>query len=646
MFILFRVLFQCVVFMKPAFQGISFFDEEYFAQGTIEEPFWKKGSRKNSIAQGTIEYLVIVGVIVVLSLVVVGLVSNSFDSFSNISSVSSRVAQSSGLISISEAVVDSDGNGLVSLGNSSGGLLIITKLSVEGVDVNYEDVSLSQGESKTFSLSGLGSGCSCVGFEGQTKTCEVIVYAQSEYGLEKQFTTNVSVDCVPDAVATNQNAVVEPLPGGDVVAPLVLLLSPVDGNVWGSSSTIVFDFNVWDESDVNVCSLLVDGVDVNSVVPVVGLNSVSYGLGDANYLWDVNCVDEWGNSGNASSDFDLSVDFVVDYEITNCLQLQDMNLDLDGAYVLMNDVNCYDDTQVSGGYLYNGGSGFLPVGDVTNKFTGTLDGNYHTINELYINRTSTEYIGLFGYTEGAALSNFGIVGGTLAGMNFVGALIGQDINSTISRCYSTTNFSIGDGWNWGFYVGGLIGDMNGGTLDESYTTGNVSNAGWAGGLVGIQHGGAVSNCYSTGNVFGARDMAGGISSSLWNLGTISNCYSTGNVGVNYYVVGGIAGQIFELATTIDNCFTTGDISGDGRDVEGGILASDSGTGSTVTNSYYTWTGSGSGNVFGTFEAGGDTVFYNSTHAVYTGSPAWDFVNVWDICEGASYPFLQWENRSC
>lgn len=42
--------------------------------------------------QGTIEYLVIIGVVIVLSLVVVGLVITQVDNSSNVSSVSSEVA--------------------------------------------------------------------------------------------------------------------------------------------------------------------------------------------------------------------------------------------------------------------------------------------------------------------------------------------------------------------------------------------------------------------------------------------------------------------------------------------------------------------------------------------------------------------------
>jgi len=161
--------------------------------------------------QGTIEYLVVVAVIVVISLIVVALIASQSDSFQGISSTANKIGSSSSTISISEAVVDSGGDGLVSFSNNSGGLLIITGLSVGGVDFNYPSTNLYQGETKTFSLSGLGSGCSCVGFEGKIKTCEVIIYAESEYGLEQRFNTSVSVNCVANATPLNLSSVIQPI---------------------------------------------------------------------------------------------------------------------------------------------------------------------------------------------------------------------------------------------------------------------------------------------------------------------------------------------------------------------------------------------------------------------------------------------------
>jgi len=606
-FILFEVLFLYVVFMKLSFQDISFRDKE-------------------SIAQGTIEYLVTIGVIVVLSLVVVGLVSSSFDSFSNVGSVSSRVAQSSGLISISEAVVDDSGDGLVTLGNSSGGLLIITKLSVEGVDNNYPDVSLSQGETKTFSLSEVSSGCSCAGFEGKTRTCDVIVFAESEYGLEKEFPLAVSVDCVPVVMAADPSVVVEP--SGEDVSPLIFLLSPEDNNFWDYSSTVSFDFNVWDASDVNSCSLLIDGIDVNDIVPVLGLNSISYNLNDVNYLWDVNCVDEWGNSGSASSANDLSVDANA-YQINNCLQLQGMNLNLDGDYVLMNDVNCYDDTH-SGGALYNGGAGFEPVGPNTAgwyppnySFTGTFDGQGHVVSDIYINR-DIYFVGLFSSTNGAVITNTGLTNVSVYGNMWVGGLVGVNTDSNITDCFVRDTNVIAHPWLG--QIGALTGQNTGNaTISNCYVTGTVTNTGsgtyyGSGGLAGYNTGGGViANCYSDVNVYGEYDV-GGLMGYLDSTSAISNSYFVGTA--------------------------TG-----GERWKGGLVHGKE-DGATITNCGW-WDGSGPAYAIGatgenvTYNEADKSVFMHAVHGVYTaGASTWDFVNVWDICEGASYPTLKWENRSC
>ena len=54
---------------------------------------------------------------------------------------------------------------------------------------------------------------------------------------------------------------------------------------------------------------------------------------------------------------------------------------------------------------WNSGSGFSPIGNSFDKFTGTYDGQGNEILNLYINRPSTNYVGLFGATFGAEISN-------------------------------------------------------------------------------------------------------------------------------------------------------------------------------------------------------------------------------------------------
>ena len=42
----------------------------------------------------------------------------------------------------------------------------------------------------------------------------------------------------------------------------------------------------------------------------------------------------------------------------------------------------------SGGDFYNSGSGFIPIGDGSTQFTGSYDGDGHTITGLFINRVN------------------------------------------------------------------------------------------------------------------------------------------------------------------------------------------------------------------------------------------------------------------
>ncbi|MFA5125375.1 MAG: hypothetical protein WC462_00025 [archaeon] len=268
--------------------------------------------RKELVAQGTIEYLVIIAIVVLISLVVVGLLVNQTDSAQGVSSSFNKLNSSSGLISISEAVVDSSGDGLVTLANNSGEVLTITSISVGGSDVNYSGEGIYQGETKIFSLSDLGSGCSCVGFEGQRKTCEVIIYAESEYGLEKDFPVTVSVECVPEAVAADPLVVVEP--DYDLDAPSVLLEGPFSGYAT-QDSFIDVNFFVSDDSSIQNCKIIVDGSDVNTLTSIVngGYNSGRIDLvsvGQGRYDWDVNCVDSYDNY-SLSSNGERALDYFV-----------------------------------------------------------------------------------------------------------------------------------------------------------------------------------------------------------------------------------------------------------------------------------------------------------------------------------------------
>ncbi len=207
--------------------------------------------------------------------------------------------------------------------------------------------------------------------------------------------------------------------------------------------------------------------------------------------------------------------------------LQDIQNDLSAHYVLNNSIDASDSSG------WNGGAGFEPIGNEMDIFTGTFDGNGHTINGLFIDRTSTDCVGLFGRISGTAeIKDVGLMDADVSGRGWVGALVGYS-DGTVNRSYSTGKIS-GD-WN----VGGLIGYSNG-MVNQSYSSGEVSGNTRVGGLVGQNfNSGTITESYAIGEVRGYDDVAGGLVG--YNHGTVSGSYASGHVIGNTHV-GGLVGH--------------------------------------------------------------------------------------------------------
>jgi len=260
--------------------------------------------------------------------------------------------------------------------------------------------------------------------------------------------------------------------------------------------------------------------------------------------------------------------------------------------------------------------GFDPVGMYVEQanFTGSFDGQNHTISNLSINRLNDNYVGLFGLIgEGGEVKNVGVINVNMTGNKGVGGLVGDNYG-TVSNSYSTGNVT-GESYS----VGGLVGYNSNGNISNSYSTGNVTGFDYLGGLVGVNSNGTVSNSYSTGNVSGEENYLGGLVGRNWK-GNISNSYSTGNVtGFDY--LGGLVGDNYN--GNISNSYSTGNVSGEenylgglvgknyngnisnsystgnvtGFDYLGGLVGKNN-NGSTISNSYST------GNVTGEDYVGG------------------------------------------
>ena len=301
--------------------------------------------------------------------------------------------------------------------------------------------------------------------------------------------------------------------------------------------------------------------------------------------------------------------------ITTCQELQDIDLDLSGAYYLANNINCSNTAS------WNDGSGFEPIGDGTDKFTGILDGQDYEITDLYINRPSIEFVGLFGYTSSISeIKNIGLKNNTITGGHSVGGLVGFNLGSI------TNSYATGDVNSDFSFIGGLVG-YNLGSITNSYTTGDVNGFGHVGGLVGYFSSGSITNSYTTGDVNGDFAFIGGLVGRD-DDGLITNSHSTGNVGGSEGV-GGLVG--FNHYGTTTNSYATGNITGDRN--TGGLVGWNSYYG-TIIDSYWDIITSET-----TTSAGGTGKTTTEMQQQITFID-WDFENIWKITENTTYPFFQ------
>jgi len=286
------------------------------------------------------------------------------------------------------------------------------------------------------------------------------------------------------------------------------------------------------------------------------------------------------------------------------------------------------------------GSGFSPIGNAGTAFTGTYDGNHYTISNLYINRPSTNYVGMFGNSTTATIKNLGLVNVNITGNLQVGGLIGSlGGSATITNCYTTGSVA-GDS-----LVGGLVGLISNstGSITNCYSTATVTGSGqFIGGFVGKMDNissTTVNSCYSTGNVsgttLGASNMqfVGGFVGLHDNNNSILNCYSRGNVSASGKIAGGFAGY---NADTLVTCYSTGTVSASSN--AGGFCGWNSYTASACfwdTQTSGTSTAVGLGSATGIT---GKTTAEMKTASTFT-SAGWDFTTVWEMV-GTNYPRLR------
>ena len=222
--------------------------------------------------------------------------------------------------------------------------------------------------------------------------------------------------------------------------------------------------------------------------------------------------------------------------------------------VLTADINLNPDMKIDeDGTVTGNPDQWTPIGSDSSRYRGTFDGNGHTISGLYINDSTADDQGLFGYVSGSGKIEKLSVSGDINGNNYVGGVVGLNLGS-VENCYNTGTVT-----GTGDYVGGVVGCNDRGTVTNCYNTGEVSGGEDVGGVVGYNSSASASveNCYNTGTVSGPDSgsgdwYVGGVVG--YNRGSVTNCYNTDSVTVtgSGSRVGGVVG--YNNGGSVTNCY--------------------------------------------------------------------------------------------
>jgi len=186
-------------------------------------------------------------------------------------------------------------------------------------------------------------------------------------------------------------------------------------------------------------------------------------------------------------------------------------------------------------------------------YSGTFDGNGHTISGLNVNYRNKNG-GLFCYVMNATIKNLTVAGSVTHSSGdgvAYGGIVGCADSSTIENC--TNRCTVTGNW----YAGGIVGWAANTTITGCANFGNISISG--------------VNC--VGGICGYLSSYSGDETST-NFSTIRDCYNVGSISGIY--AGGIAGRSYNgdnsaYPNRIANCYNMGKVTTTASGCAGEIL---------------------------------------------------------------------------
>ena len=222
---------------------------------------------------------------------------------------------------------------------------------------------------------------------------------------------------------------------------------------------------------------------------------------------------------------------------------------------------------------------WIPIGSEKNRWKGNMDGQGHTISHFYI-KTAQDYVGLFGYTDGATIQDLIFdyakvenVNTTGTKTDYTGILAGKaygDSPSHIKGIKTTNNCTVIGQKDTGGIVGcakinlencenrssvkgtGNVGGIAGSSFERNIKRctnyGTVENDAvqYIGGIIGYAYETSIEDCANYGNITSASPVAGGIAGSTMDNSSIQNVFSYGDVtytNTSGIIIGHVGGTL-------------------------------------------------------------------------------------------------------
>lgn len=297
-------------------------------------------------------------------------------------------------------------------------------------------------------------------------------------------------------------------------------------------------FNLWDDN------CIVDNIKGNLNFDKNDLTEDGTTVKMADKLKNL-YVKSAGKIYNGSNIRDIIYTWISNAEELNSLQRVAENLNdgrdaLSYNYILKNDID-------ASGLVNAANSTYNTIGSGTKAFTGTFDGDGHTIVGLQAKG------GIFGKLgSGAVVKNINIASSVFTGKNTdsVGAVAAENNGGSISGISGYGNTIKGSGG----YIGGLVGKNYGGISNSNDHSTVIAGADTvAGGIAGVNGtkagiGGTIDNVQSTSAVTTgvlaefqyASNLGGIVGKNEYNINNVSAHGITGKTG-NTKTSGGIVG---------------------------------------------------------------------------------------------------------